>query len=172
MIAPNKKPSAPTYSQEASPRTCMARLISEMGGPLRDQLCLVMRAASSQFSELFRGMHSCLHFERAAAWFCEFVLCPRQRHRVQKFRRCGHRPFLTRHVLELPRTLIFMAPNTWVFNTWSKLTFLGSGRPGGPKNHSRRLGASPPTFWNSFCGRRGRPEPENRRCPAGPKTMY
>ncbi len=36
----------------------------------------------------------------------------------------------------------------------------------------QKVGASPPTFWNGLWGRRGRPDPRNRRCPAGPKTMY
>ncbi len=35
-----------------------------------------------------------------------------------------------------------------------------------------RKSAKLPTFWNGFEGRRGRPDPKNRRFPAGPKTMY
>ncbi len=50
--------------------------------------------------------------------------------------------------------------------------FWGMGGPGGPKNHSRWCGASPPTFWNLCLGRRGRQNPQNNRFPAGPKTMY
>jgi hypothetical protein len=46
------------------------------------------------------------------------------------------------------------------------------GGSGGPKNHSKRCGAKPPTFWNGFWGRRGRPDPRNRRFPAGPKTRF
>ena len=48
----------------------------------------------------------------------------------------------------------------------------GLGGPGGPKNHSRRWGAKPSTFWHGFLGRRGRPDAQDRRYPAGPKTMY
>ncbi len=67
--------------------------------------------------------------------------------------------------------------HTSVFNTWflgrpEIVDFWGLGGPGGPNNHSRRWGASPPTFWNGFGGRRGRPNPTNQRFPAGPKTMY
>ena len=52
---------------------------------------------------------------------------------------------------------------TWVFNTWflgrpEIVDFWGLGGPGGPKNHSKRWGASPPTFWNGLWGRWGRPE--------------
>ena len=32
-------------------------------------------------------------------------------------------------------------------------------------------GRSPPTFWHGFWGPRGRPDPENRRFPVGPKQQ-
>jgi hypothetical protein len=32
----------------------------------------------------------------------------------------------------------------------------------GSKTHSKRWGASPPTFWNGVWGRQGRPDPKNR----------
>ncbi len=41
----------------------------------------------------------------------------------------------------------------------------GLGGAGGPKNHSKSSGMV-------FGGRRGRPDPEKLRSPAGPKTMY
>ncbi len=40
------------------------------------------------------------------------------------------------------------------------------------KIDARRWEAKPPTFGHGFWGRRGRPNPQNRRLPAGPKTMY
>ena len=45
------------------------------------------------------------------------------------------------------------------------------GGPGGPENHARRWVAKLPTFRNGFRGRRGCPDPQHRRSPAGPKTM-
>jgi hypothetical protein len=62
---------------------------------------------------------------------------------------------------------------TWI--PWGRpeiVDFWGLGDPGGPKNHSERWGAKPPIFWHGFGGRRGRPDPKNRRFPAGPKTMH
>ena len=47
----------------------------------------------------------------------------------------------------------------------------GLGGPGGPKHHSKIWGAKPPIFWNGFPGPPGRPDPGNRRFPAGPKIM-
>jgi hypothetical protein len=47
------------------------------------------------------------------------------------------------------------------------IDFWGLDGPGGPKNHARRWGASPPTFWNDLWGRRGRPDPKIWRFPAG-----
>ncbi len=47
--------------------------------------------------------------------------------------------------------------------------FGGLGGLGGPKNHSRRWGASPSTFWNGFGGRRGRTDPKSLRFLVGPK---
>ncbi len=43
-----------------------------------------------------------------------------------------------------------------IFGVWAALT-----------NHSKRWGASPPTFWKGFGGYRGRPDPKSRRFPAG-----
>ncbi len=39
----------------------------------------------------------------------------------------------------------------------------GLGGPGGPKNHPKRWGNSPSVFWFGCLGRRGRPNPKNRR---------
>ncbi len=66
---------------------------------------------------------------------------------------------------------------TWVLNAWfwgrpEIVECWGLGGPGGPQNHLKKWGASPPTFWNGVGGRRGRPNPKNRRVPDGPKTMY
>ncbi len=64
-------------------------------------------------------------------------------------------------------------PYTWVFKTGflgrpEIVDFWGLGGLGGPKNPSRRWGASPlPPF-----GCRGRPGLKNQRFPAGPKTRY
>ncbi len=61
---------------------------------------------------------------------------------------------------------------TWVFNTW----FLGRREIvnfrglGSPKNHSKRLGASPPVFWNGFLGRRGRPNHPTSTISGQPKN--
>ena len=62
-----------------------------------------------------------------------------------------------------------------VFNAWflgrpEIVDFGGLGGPGSPKNHSRRWGAKPPTFWNGLWGRWGRPNPKNLRFPACPKN--
>ncbi len=57
----------------------------------------------------------------------------------------------------------------------SSSSFRGLGGPGGPVNHARRLGGEgkpPPIFLSGFWASRGRPRPENRRCPAGSKIMY
>jgi hypothetical protein len=47
------------------------------------------------------------------------------------------------------------------------IDFCGLGGPGGPRNHSKKWGAKPPTFWKGFWSRRGRPDPNNLRFPAG-----
>ena len=43
----------------------------------------------------------------------------------------------------------------------------GLGGPGDPKNHFKRWGANPPTFWKGFWRH---PKIENRRCLAGPRN--
>ncbi len=45
--------------------------------------------------------------------------------------------------------------------------FWGLGGPGGPRNHSRRWGAKPPTFWNGFGGR---PDPQASTISGWPKN--
>ncbi len=73
---------------------------------------------------------------------------------------------------------LYMAPAThlgfeyMVFGLAGNRRFLSLGGPGGPNSHSRRGGASPPALWVGVWGRQCRPNPENRRCPAGPKTRY
>ncbi len=42
------------------------------------------------------------------------------------------------------------------------IDFWGLDGPGGARNHSRRRGASHPTFWSGLWGPRGRPDPQNR----------
>ncbi len=59
-----------------------------------------------------------------------------------------------------------VAPYTWFFNAWlfgrpEIADFWGLGGPGGPKHHSKRWGAKPPTLWNGFWRRRGRQNPKN-----------
>ncbi len=45
--------------------------------------------------------------------------------------------------------------------------------PAAPKNHSKRLGAQPPTFWLGLWGRRGPPRPQtNSGFLAGPNNRY
>ncbi len=66
--------------------------------------------------------------------------------------------------------------HTWVFNIWfwgrpEIVDVWGLGGPGGQTNPSKRWGAKPPTVWNGFWGRLGRPDPKNRRFPAGPKNQ-
>ncbi len=44
--------------------------------------------------------------------------------------------------------------------------------PAAPKTIPKGWGRRPPTFWDDFWGRQGRPHAKHRRFPAGPKAMY
>jgi hypothetical protein len=65
------------------------------------------------------------------------------------------------------------SPSVWgIFGPAGNHQFGSLGGPGGPQNHSKIRGASTPIFLTGVCGPRGRPNPENRGFPAGPKIMY
>ncbi len=58
------------------------------------------------------------------------------------------------------------------FKLFGKLVFFGGlGAPGGIGGHSAGWGAKPPTLWKGLRGHRGRPDPEYRRLPTGPKIQ-
>ena len=62
--------------------------------------------------------------------------------------------------------------NAWFWGRPGIVDFWGLGGPGGRKTPSEWRGASRPTLWKGFPGRRDRPDLQNRRSPARPKTMY
>ncbi len=58
--------------------------------------------------------------------------------------------------------------HTWLFNTWflgrlKSLIFEVSAAPASPTTIPSSGGRSPPTFWNGFLGRRGRPNPKSQK---------
>jgi hypothetical protein len=67
-------------------------------------------------------------------------------------------------------TLGFLIHGFWagrkssIFQVWEV--------PAAPKAIQEGGGRSPPSSGMVVWGRRGRPDPQNRRVPAGPKTMY
>ncbi len=65
----------------------------------------------------------------------------------------------------------FWVPEGSLAGFWGG-AFLRSGRPRGPGKAFEKVGCFAPHLSNGFVGRRGRPNPKNRRCPASPKTMY
>ncbi len=61
--------------------------------------------------------------------------------------------------------------STRVFNTWfwGRTAIVDFGGLGGGRTLSKGWGASCPTFWKGFPGRRGRPDPQNPHLPVGPQ---
>ncbi len=89
-----------------------------------------------------------------------------QRPRLEK-RRINQRKLTRETDSKVPKTngILYM-----VVGPAGNRRFWGLGGPGGPKNNSRRWGASPPTFWNVFWGPPGPPIPKQSTISGRPRS--